>query len=88
MQSLRAEAEDQAKWAHHYLTRAERAEAESRDTDGTSWKTVCGWWAKKYDAADKQQYENLCRAVAAEEALARFEASARDAQTIGSPQSK
>jgi hypothetical protein len=48
--------------------RAERSEA--YDTDGTPWKTVCGWWSKKYDAVERQMCENAARAERAEAELA------------------
>ena len=64
--------------------RAERAEAEVKrlghleavlrscafDKDGTAWKTVCGWWSKKYDAVERQMSENATRAELAEAELA------------------
>ena len=64
--------------------RAERAEAEVKrlghleavlrscafDKDGTAWKTVCGWWSKKYDAVERQMSENATRAERAEAELA------------------
>ena len=40
------------------------------DKDGTAWKTVCGWWSKKYDAAERQMSENATRAERAEAELA------------------
>ena len=40
------------------------------DKDGTAWKTVCGWWSKKYDAVERQMSENATRAELAEAELA------------------
>ena len=40
------------------------------DKDGTAWKTVCGWWSKKYDAVERQMSENATRAERAEADLA------------------
>ena len=67
------------------IARAERAEAEVKrlghleavlrscafDKDGTAWKTVCGWWSKKYDAVERQMSENATRAERAEADLSK-----------------
>ena len=66
------------------IARAERAEAEVKrlghleavlrscafDKDGTAWKTVCGWWSKKYDAVERQMSDNATRAELADAELA------------------
>lgn len=57
----------------------EKAEAEAArlndfafDKDGTPWKTVCGWWSTKYNAAERQMRDNLARATDAEAEVARL----------------
>ena len=40
------------------------------DKDGTAWKTVCGWWSKKYDAVERQMSDNATRAELADAELA------------------
>ena len=42
------------------------------DKDGTAWKTVCGWWSKKYDAVERQMSENATRAERAEAELTKY----------------
>jgi hypothetical protein len=36
------------------------------DKDGTPWKTVCGWWSKKYDAAERNMMESAAHAASFE----------------------
>ena len=77
--------------------RAERAEAEVErlghleavlrscafDKDGTAWKTVCGWWSKKYDAVERQMSENATRAERAEADAAAYLKRAESFRKIG-----
>jgi hypothetical protein len=44
----------------------ERLKDHAFDKDGTPWKTVCGWWSKKYDAAERNMMESAARAEKAE----------------------
>jgi hypothetical protein len=50
----------------------DKLSAEAYDTDGTPWKTVCGWWSKKYDAVERQMCENAARAERAEAEVQRL----------------
>ena len=75
---------DADEFRENAIERAQRAEAEVKrlghleavlrscafDKDGTAWKTVCGWWSKKYDAVERQMSENATRAELAEAELA------------------
>lgn len=65
------------------IARAERFEAEVErlnnhafDKDGTPWKTVCGWWATKYDAVERNMTESATRAERAEAELKQMQSSA------------
>ena len=53
------------------------------DKDGTAWKTVCGWWSKKYDAVERQMSENATRAKRAEADAAAYLKRAESFSKIG-----
>ena len=53
------------------------------DKDGTAWKTVCGWWSKKYDAVERQMSENATRAERAEADAAAYLKRAESFRKIG-----
>ena len=75
---------DADEFRENAIERAQRAEAEVKrlghleavlrscafDKDGTAWKTVCGWWSKKYDAVERQMSDNATRAELADAELA------------------
>ena len=52
------------------------------DKDGTAWKTVCGWWSKKYDAVERQMSENATRAERAEAEVAKERARLDSGQIL------
>ena len=52
------------------------------DKDGTAWKTVCGWWSKKYDAVERQMSENATRAERAEADLSKERARLDSGQIL------
>ena len=50
----------------------ERLKDHAFDKDGTPWKTVCGWWAKKYDAVENSKAIAIARAERAEAEVERL----------------
>jgi hypothetical protein len=52
----------------------ERLNDHAFDKDGTPWKTVCGWWSKKYDAVERNMMESAARAASAEARAEKAEA--------------
>ena len=61
----------------------ERLKDHAFDADGTPWKTVCGWWAKKYDAVENSKAISIARAERAEAEVERLKDNAFHAAMKG-----